>query len=102
MEDKFLVKVHDSYRDVVAVCDADLIGKKIEEGEFQLDLTGEFYKGDEMNVDGLKRVIEAGGNEDSTFNIVGNNSVGVFLELGLVNKGGVREIGGVKFALVLV
>ena len=31
---------------VVAVCDSKLVGKVFEEGELQLDLTNESYKGD--------------------------------------------------------
>ena len=38
-----LVKIHKSYRNVVAVCDSDLIGKKFEEDKFQLDLKESFY-----------------------------------------------------------
>jgi len=32
------VNVIKSYRDVVAICDKELIGKKFEEGNFQLDV----------------------------------------------------------------
>ena len=102
MVEKFLVKVHDSYRDVVAVCDADLIGKRIEEGEFQLDLTGEFYKGEEVTGEQLREIVEIQSGEDATFNIVGDNSVEFFRELGFVNEDGIKKIGGVAFALVLV
>lgn len=102
MEKEFLVKVHDSYRDVVSVCDRDLIGKLISEGDFQLDLTGEFYKGDLMNEEELGRVIEAGSMEDASFNIVGNRSVEIFLEKGLITDSGIKKIDGISFALVLV
>jgi hypothetical protein len=38
------LKVHQSYRDVVAICDSDLIGKKFEEGKRQLDIKQEVEK----------------------------------------------------------
>ena len=31
---KMFIKIHNSYRNVVALADADLIGKKFEEGKF--------------------------------------------------------------------
>ncbi|MCH7850659.1 MAG: DUF424 family protein [Nanoarchaeota archaeon] len=102
MEKEFLVKVHESYRDVVSVCDIGLIGKKIVEGNFQLDLTGEFYKGEEVDEEKLKEIIEYQSGEDATFNVVGDKSIEVFKNLGLVLKEGVRRVGGVSFALVLV
>ena len=42
-----LVKIHKSYRDVVAICDSRLLGNKFEQGNMQIDLTGEFFNGDE-------------------------------------------------------
>ena len=44
-----LVKIHNSYRKVVAVCDSDIIGKRFDEGKRQLDIRENFYKGDEVN-----------------------------------------------------
>ncbi len=38
------LKIHKSYRNVVALCDAELIGKKFEEGNMQLYLRENFYK----------------------------------------------------------
>jgi len=40
------IKIHNAYRRIVAVCDADLIGKKFEEGNVQIDVNEKFYKGD--------------------------------------------------------
>ena len=37
------VNVIKSYRDVVAICDKELIGKKFEEGNFQLDVKENFF-----------------------------------------------------------
>ena len=44
-----LVKIHKNQlgQEIIAVCDSDLIGKKFEEGNKQLDLTTDFYKGEE-------------------------------------------------------
>ena len=57
MVEDFLVKIHKSYRDVVAICDKNLFGKKIVEGERQLDLMGEFFNGEVKNEESLREII---------------------------------------------
>ena len=44
-----IVKIHKmpDGRSVIAVCDSNLLGKKFEEKNLQLDLTADFYKGSE-------------------------------------------------------
>ena len=101
MGEFFLVKIHKSYRNVVAICDKDLFGKKIIEGERQLDLTGEFFKGAEEDERALQEIILDQSREDATFNIIGDKSVSVAKNLGIVVDEGISRIGGVPFALVL-
>ena len=97
-----LIKIHKSYRLVVAICDSDLLGKRLEEGDKQLDMTGNFFKGDEKTKEELKEIIEDCVREDATFFIVGNESVSVCKEVGLVINEGVKEISGVPVALTLL
>lgn len=95
-------KIHKSYRDVVAICDSELIGKFFEEGIFQLDVKESFYKGQEAYEDEIAKIMIKMSVEDATFNIVGKKSVALAMELGLVAEEGVKEISGVPFALVLL
>ena len=97
-----LFKVHESYRWVVAVCDADVFGRVLKEGDRVLDLSGDFFKGREMSLDEARGEIVRCDGEDATFNFVGADSVGIARELGLVKDEGVVEIDGVPFALVLL
>ena len=46
---QMLVRIIKSYRDIVIICDSDLIGKKFGGDKFQLDLKGEFFKGEETS-----------------------------------------------------
>ena len=39
-----LIKIHRAYRDVVAICDSELIGKRFEEGKFQLEIKEDFFR----------------------------------------------------------
>ncbi len=97
-----LVKIIKSYRDIVAVCDSDLLGKKFEEGQFQLDVKESFYKGEEMDEKKAAEVIIKMSGEDATFNIVGEKSVKVAIGTGIISKDGINKIQGIPFAMVFV
>lgn len=96
------VNIIKSYRDIVAICDKELIGKKFEEGKFQLDLKESFYKGEEVDEQKAIEIIQNMSAEDATFNIVGEKSVQTAISAGIINENSVGEIDGVKFALVLM
>lgn len=95
-------KIHKSYRDVVAICDTDLIGKYFEEGKFQLDVKESFFKGEEINYEKAQEIISDMAREDATFNIVGEHAVNCAIETGIISKDSVKKIQGVPFALVLL
>ena len=96
------VNVIKSYRDVVAVCDKELIGKKFEEGISQLDVKENFFKGRESSKEEVCEIMRDMKLEDSTFNIVGEKSIQTALKAGIITKEGVGEIQGIPFALVLM
>jgi hypothetical protein len=79
---------------MIAVCDSDLLGKKICEGRLVLDASKEFYGGDEVSseaaTDALKKATVA--------NLVGKNAVRCGIEAGLVHDDAVICIGGVPHA----
>jgi hypothetical protein len=103
MEDKeFLVKIHKSYRWVLAICDEELFGQKIEEGGKQLDLTGGFFKGEEKTITELKELVLNYVREDATFNIVGEKSCKLAREMGLIEEDGVITIKDIPYALILL
>ena len=96
------VNVIKSYRDVVAVCDKELLGKKFEEGRFQLDVKENFFKGKESSREEVSEIMRDMKLEDSTFNIIGKKSVQTALETGIITKDGIGEIDNIPFALVLM
>ena len=98
----FFINVINTYRDVVAICDSELIGQKFEKGKFQLDVKESFYKGKEVSEAELLKIINNLSREDATFNIVGKRSVSIALRAGIIVKEGIKEIRGVPFALVLI
>lgn len=90
-----------SYRDVVALCDKELLGKYFEEGDFQLDIKETFYKGELTDEAKAIEILKFQSNEDATFNIVGEKSVKTALLAGIINKDSIKKISGIPFALVL-
>ena len=96
------VNVMKSCRDVVAVCDSDLIGKKFEEGEIQLDVKEGFYKGEDVSREKAIEIMKDMAKEDATFNIVGKESVDAAIEAEIISQEGVKKIEGISFALILM
>lgn len=96
------VKIHKSYRDVVALCDSDLVGRKFEQGVRQLDVRENFYKEKEITSQEAIQLIKFQVKEDATFNIVGPESIKAAKEAGIVDNSGILKIEGVPFALVLI
>ncbi len=96
------IKIHESYRKVVAVCDSELIGKKFEEGNKQLDVKESFYEGEKVDGEKAIEMIKGLSLDDATFNIVGEKAVQMALESGIINEEGIGKVDKVPFALVLL
>ena len=97
-----LVNIIKSYRDVVAICDSELLGKCFEEDIFQLDIKESFYKGDKKTEQEVIQIIIDMKSEDATFNIVGERAVNAAIKAGLISEDSVRTIQGIPFVLVLM
>jgi len=96
------VKIIKSYRDVVAICDSDLIGKRFEEGQFQLDVKENFFKGEKIEEIKAIQIMQEMTKEDATFNIIGEKSIRAALKAGIISQRGIKKIRGIPFALVLI
>ena len=97
-----LIKIIKTYRDVVAVCDKELIGKKFEEGTFQLEVKENFFNGDETSEEKAIDIMKQMSMKDSTFNIVGEKSVNTAIKAGIISMEQIKKIQGIPFALVLM
>jgi len=83
---------------VVAVCDSELLGKKYEEDNKQLDLTSSFYKGDEMEDVAVGDLMR---NSDSV-NLVGEKAVNLGIQEGVIDEEHVKKISGIPYAQAVV
>lgn len=96
------IKIVKSRRDVVAICDLDLIGKTFEKDKFQLDIKESFFKGEEFDESQSLILLERMLREDATFYIVGKEAIRICLKAGVIENDNVSEIQGIPFALVLL
>ena len=97
-----LVNIIKSCREVVAICDSELLGKSFEEDGFQLNIKENFYNGEKRTEQEVIQIIQDMKSEDATFNIVGKKSVQTAVKAGLISEDSVRKIQGIPFALVLM
>lgn len=96
---KMQIKIHKSYRPVVALCDTHLLGKKFESGVYQLHITESFYKGEEKSKEEVIKILTKQAMEDSTFNIAGPEAVKTAIEAGIINENSIGKIQDVPYAL---
>ena len=96
------VRIIKSYRDVVAVCDSELLGKRFEEDQLQLDVKENFYKGKETSPKQTIRIMQDMFKEDATFNIVGEESTQTAIEAGIIAEENIGRIQGIPFAFILI
>ncbi len=94
-----IVKVHKrNDRTIVAVCDSDLVGRKFTEGERQLDLTGDFYKGEELSDKEVGDLIR---NAD-IINLVGPNAIKIGLQEEVITQDHIITIDNIPHAQAII
>lgn len=96
------INIIKSYRNIVAICDAELIGKKFEEEKFQLDVKESFFKGELTKEEDALKIIKDMRLEDATFNIIGERSVSLAIQSGIIKQEEVGKIAGIPYALRLL
>ena len=96
------IKIHESYRKIVALADTNLIGKTFTQGIRQIEVKEGFFKGEEKNKGEIVEILRRMQGEDAIFNIVGEESVETALEAGVIDEKGVMKIDGVAVGLGLL
>lgn len=96
------IKIHESYRKVVALADSELIGKTFEEGKKQLSITENFYKGEEVEEERAIEMLKSLAVDDATFNIAGKNSIEAAIKAEIISEDSIGKVQDIPFALVLL
>ena len=94
-----LVKIHKQQgKSIIAICDKELIGQNYEENNLQLDLTSDFYRGEEKTVEHIADVLR----NCDIINLVGKNSIQLGLKEGILTDDEIKTIQGVPHAQVVL
>ena len=89
------IKVYKRGNDLlIGACDEELLGKKFEDGKFQIDVDKNFYGGGRISPEALKKYLV-----DATIaNLVGEKTIKCAIELGLVDPDCIIKIKGIPHA----
>jgi hypothetical protein len=82
---------------LLAICDADVLGKTLREGKIIFCVKEEFYRGAKVNVEEAIMMIE----NSSIVNMVGRNVVKRAIEKGYVHPEAVLNIEGIPHAQIV-
>lgn len=95
----FFVKIHKKIgREVLAVCDEDILGKTLEEGDLYFEVKTEFYKGEKMSESEVKNLLKNSPN----YNLIGKEIIKLAVEIGVIDKEQIIKIKGIPHAQGLV
>ena len=96
----FTAKIHgkDTSREIIALCDSEILGKTLvdKEREIEFTVSKDFYGSENFEWDEIANSISNGRN----VNLVGNEIVDLAIKNGLVDSKSVIEIEGVKHAQI--
>ena len=93
------VKLKDSKEGfILAVCDSELLGKTFSEGEMQLDLTNDFYKGEEKSDDEIADLMR----NAYIINLVGEKSCALAIKEGIINEKDIKKVKNIPHIQVLL
>jgi uncharacterized protein len=92
------LKIHRSrdIGDVVAVCDRELLNTTIAHEKLSVTITESFYGNTPAAASEVKEALKNAGN----INLIGERSVNLAIEMGLVTKSGCMMIGNVPHAQI--
>jgi len=75
---------------IVAICDEEIIGKTLKQGNIVLDVTTSFYQGEKVDIDKVIEVVK----EADIVVITGRRIVNKLAEKGLIDKNYALEVEG--------
>ena len=91
-----IVKKHitQDQRLILTICDDKLIGEVFTEGEKQLDLSSDFYKGEQKQDEEIVKLLK----KAYSINAVGEESVKLCVDNGFIKKEDVCKVDSILFA----
>ena len=78
------------------ICDADLLGKTLNRGNFTLKISEKYYAEKVVEKEEAKEMLKRSDN----INMAGKEIISLSVDLGIGSQDGVKEIDGVPFLIV--
>jgi len=82
---------------LLAICDAEILGKTFQESDLVLEVREEFYKGVKTSVDEALSLID----QSTNINLIGSNIVTKAIEKGYIHPEAVIKVCGVLHAQIV-
>ena len=93
----FSVKLTDYQKNqMLNICDADLIGKEIQENELKVNISKSYYGEKIVDKNEAQTLLQ----NSSIINMVGKETISLSISLGIGSENGVKKINGVPFLIV--
>ena len=94
---KFSVRISDYQKNVmVNMCDAELIGKDVVDGELKIHINESYYGKQIVDKDEAISLLKSA----SMMNLVGKETISLAIDLGIGSESGVKIISDVPFLII--
>lgn len=81
---------------MINMCDLDILGKKIQQGDFMINISKEYYYSEEITNKEAIELLKS----SSIINLVGQGIVGLALSLNLAKRNSVKTIENIPFLMI--
>ena len=81
---------------MINICDLNLIGKEINQGDFNISISKDYFYSEEITKEDAIKVLES----SSIINLVGKDIVDLALSLNLAKRNSVKIIENVPFLMI--
>lgn len=81
---------------MLSICDEELLGRTVAEGERRLAITREYYGGRTVGRPEAERLLRS----SAIINMAGERTVELAVSAGVGSRGGAKTVGGVPFMIV--
>ena len=78
------------------ICDADLLGKTLNNGDFTLKISEGYYAQKIVEEEEAKELLKG----SNSINMVGKEIIALSVNIGIGSQAGVKEIDGIPFLIV--
>lgn len=81
---------------MINMCDLDILGKKIQQGDFMINISKEYYYSEEITIKEAIELLKS----SSIMNLVGQGIVDLALSLNLAKRNSVKTIENIPFLMI--